>query len=80
MELFKRLKEMKILLIDDDEWIRDSLNIFFENSKDSKIDSDTLNLRVLLQEANDDNMKKLRRELKSSVAKMFEGRETKQRA
>ena len=31
MELFKRLKEMKILLIDDDEWIRDSLNIFFEN-------------------------------------------------
>ena len=41
--------------------------------KDSKIDSDTLNLRVLLQEANDDNMKKLRRELKSSVAKMFEG-------
>ena len=24
-------KDMSILLIDDDEWIRDSLNIFFEN-------------------------------------------------
>lgn len=41
--------------------------------KDSKIDSDTLSLRVLLQEAENDNMKKLRRELKSSVTKMFEG-------
>ena len=30
MDLFSRLKEMKILLIDDDEWIRDSLSIFFE--------------------------------------------------
>jgi hypothetical protein len=41
--------------------------------KDSKIDSDTLNLRVLLHEAENDNMKKLRRELKSSITKMFEG-------
>lgn len=30
-DLFKKLKEMKILLIDDDEWIRDSLGLFFEN-------------------------------------------------
>ena len=30
MDLFEKLKEMKILLIDDDEWIRDSLNLFFE--------------------------------------------------
>ena len=30
MDLFSRLKEMKILLIDDDEWIRDSLTLFFE--------------------------------------------------
>ena len=31
MNLFTKLKEMKILLIDDDEWIRDSLNLFFES-------------------------------------------------
>ena len=31
MDLFSKLKGMKILLIDDDEWIRGSLNIFFEN-------------------------------------------------
>ena len=31
MDLFSKLKEMRILLIDDDEWIRDSLNIFFES-------------------------------------------------
>ena len=30
MNLFNKLKEMKILLIDDDKWIRDSLSIFFE--------------------------------------------------
>ena len=30
MDLFNKLKEMKILLIDDDEWIRDSLCILFE--------------------------------------------------
>ncbi len=29
MDLFSKLKEMKILLIDDDEWIRDSLSLFF---------------------------------------------------
>jgi DNA-binding NtrC family response regulator len=30
MDLFNNIREMKILLIDDDEWIRDSLSIFFE--------------------------------------------------
>ena len=30
MNLFTKLKEMKILLIDDDEWIRDSLSLFLE--------------------------------------------------
>ena len=30
MNLFSRLKNMKILLIDDDEWIRDSMQLFFE--------------------------------------------------
>ena len=31
MDLFKKLQNMEILLIDDDEWIRDSLCIFFES-------------------------------------------------
>ena len=30
MDLFSKIREMKILLIDDDEWIRDSLSVFFE--------------------------------------------------
>jgi len=30
MNLFSELKEMNILLIDDDEWIRDSMSLFFE--------------------------------------------------
>jgi DNA-binding NtrC family response regulator len=30
MDLFTKLRDMRILLIDDDEWIRDSLSIFFE--------------------------------------------------
>lgn len=30
MDLFSKLRDMKILIIDDDEWIRDSLRIFFE--------------------------------------------------
>jgi len=30
MDVFSKLRNMKILLIDDDEWIRDSLSIFFE--------------------------------------------------
>ena len=31
MDLYNQLKKMKILLIDDDEWIRDSLSLFFES-------------------------------------------------
>jgi len=30
MDIFNKLRNMKILIIDDDEWIRDSLRIFFE--------------------------------------------------
>ena len=30
MDIFDRIKNMKILLVDDDEWIRDSLSVFFE--------------------------------------------------
>ena len=30
MDLFKKLRTLDILLIDDDEWIRDSLSIFFK--------------------------------------------------
>lgn len=30
MDLFKELREMRILLIDDDKWIRDSMAMFFE--------------------------------------------------
>ena len=29
MDLFEKLRNMSVLLIDDDEWIRDSLNLFF---------------------------------------------------
>jgi DNA-binding response OmpR family regulator len=30
MDVFSKLRNMKILIIDDDEWIRDSLRIYFE--------------------------------------------------
>ena len=30
MDLYDKLREMNMLLIDDDEWIRDSLSIYFE--------------------------------------------------
>ena len=30
MDIFDRIKNLKILLVDDDEWIRDSLSLFFE--------------------------------------------------
>jgi len=30
MDLFNELKKMKTLLIDDDEWVRDSMNLLFE--------------------------------------------------
>ena len=31
MDLFNKLKNFEILLIDDDEWIRDSLSVYFES-------------------------------------------------
>lgn len=31
MKLFAELKKRHILLVDDDEWVRDSLSIFFES-------------------------------------------------
>lgn len=30
MDVFHKIREMKIFIVDDDEWIRDSLRIFFE--------------------------------------------------
>jgi len=33
MDLFSVLKKRKILLIDDDEWIRDSMTLFFESEE-----------------------------------------------
>jgi two-component system, response regulator YesN len=33
MDLFKELRKIKILLIDDDKWIRDSLAMFFEGER-----------------------------------------------
>ena len=39
MGLFGKLKKMRTLLIDDDEWIRDSMSLFFE--------SEGCNLRAL---------------------------------
>ncbi|MBW2514198.1 MAG: response regulator [Deltaproteobacteria bacterium] len=31
MDIFLKLKNMNILLVDDDEWIRDSLSVYFES-------------------------------------------------
>lgn len=31
MDIFGKLRNMRILLVDDDEWIRDSLTLYFEN-------------------------------------------------
>jgi DNA-binding NtrC family response regulator len=33
MDLFKELRKIKILLIDDDKWIRDSLAMFFDGER-----------------------------------------------
>ena len=33
MSLFSKLREMRILLIDDDEWIRDSLSLFSQSER-----------------------------------------------
>ena len=31
MDLFEKLREMHLLLIDDDEWVRESLKLYFES-------------------------------------------------
>ncbi|MBI9090660.1 MAG: response regulator [Desulfobacterium sp.] len=31
MNVFKRLRQLKTLLVDDDEWIRDAMSIFFKS-------------------------------------------------
>jgi DNA-binding response OmpR family regulator len=31
MDLYASLRKMRLLLIEDDEWIRDSLSLFFES-------------------------------------------------
>ena len=31
MNIFEKLNKMELMLVDDDEWIRDSMRIFFEN-------------------------------------------------
>ena len=31
MDLFSKLKNLKLLIIDDDEWVRDSLRMYFES-------------------------------------------------
>jgi len=31
MDVFSKLRKMSLLLIDDDEWVRDSLRLYFEN-------------------------------------------------
>ena len=31
MDLFSKLKSLKLLIIDDDEWVRDSLRMYFES-------------------------------------------------
>ncbi len=33
MDLFERLQGMKVLLVEDDQWVRDSLRRFFANEK-----------------------------------------------
>lgn len=41
MNIFRKLKDLDILLVDDDEWIRDSLSIFFESEDCSLVTLET---------------------------------------
>jgi DNA-binding NtrC family response regulator len=52
MYLFDELKHMKTLLIDDDEWIRDSMSLFFEGE----------GCDLLAVETAEEGMEKLNRE------------------
>ncbi len=48
MDIFLELKKMNILLVDDDEWIRDSLSIYFE-SEDCRISAHETAERALAE-------------------------------
>jgi DNA-binding NtrC family response regulator len=50
--LFDKLKEMKTLLIDDDEWIRDSMSLFFAGE----------GCNLLAVETAEEGMEKLKRQ------------------
>lgn len=52
MDLFNILKNLKILLIDDDEWIRDSMTLFFEGE----------GCRIKALETAEEGLKELKRE------------------
>ena len=48
MDIYLKLKNMNILLVDDDEWIRDSLSIYFE-SEDCRISAHETAERALAE-------------------------------
>ena len=52
MDLFSKLKNKKILLVDDDEWIRDSLTVYF----------DTEGCHILAVETAEEGLKLLKQE------------------
>jgi len=41
MNIFSKLKDLDILLVDEDEWIRDSLSLFFESEDCSLVTLET---------------------------------------
>jgi DNA-binding NtrC family response regulator len=41
MNIFEKLKKMELMLVDDDEWIRDSMRIFFENEGCNLVTAET---------------------------------------
>lgn len=52
VSLFNKLREMRILLVDDDEWIRDSMSLLFEGEK----------CELLAVETAEEGMDKLKRQ------------------
>ena len=55
MNLFNKLENIKILLIDDDEWIRDSMSLFFESEECNLLALETAEqgLKILKNENHD---------------------------
>ena len=41
MNIFEKLRKMELMLVDDDEWIRDSMRIFFENEGCNLVTAET---------------------------------------